>query len=50
MDVHTPGIFVQRVVHAPEVEKRIEKRTVREVTEPIVLAGGGDETLTERVA
>ena len=26
--VHTPGIFVQRVVHVPEVEKRIEKRTV----------------------
>ena len=28
MHVHTPGIFVQRVVHAPGVEKRIEKRTV----------------------
>ena len=28
MRVHTPGIFVQRVVHAPGVEKRIEKRTV----------------------
>jgi 3-oxoacid CoA-transferase subunit A len=27
-EVHTPGIFVQRVVHAPEVDKRIEKRTV----------------------
>ena len=27
-NVHTPGIFVQRVVHAPGVEKRIEKRTV----------------------
>ena len=27
--VHTPGIFVQRVVHTPQVEKRIEKRTVR---------------------
>ncbi|WP_018639348.1 CoA transferase subunit A [Parafrankia elaeagni] len=26
--VHTPGIFVQRVVHAPDTEKRIEKRTV----------------------
>ena len=26
--VHTPGVFVQRVVHAPDVEKRIEKRTV----------------------
>jgi 3-oxoacid CoA-transferase subunit A len=28
MHVHTPGIFVQRVIHAPGVEKRIEKRTV----------------------
>jgi 3-oxoacid CoA-transferase subunit A len=28
MQVHTPGIFVQRVVHVPDVEKRIEKRTV----------------------
>jgi 3-oxoacid CoA-transferase subunit A len=28
MTVHTPGIFVQRVVHAPDVEKRIERRTV----------------------
>jgi 3-oxoacid CoA-transferase subunit A len=28
MHVHTPGIFVQRVVLADHVEKRIEKRTV----------------------
>ena len=27
--VHTPGIFVQRVVHHPHPEKRIEQRTVR---------------------
>jgi 3-oxoacid CoA-transferase subunit A len=26
--VHVPGIFVQRVVVAPQGEKRIEKRTV----------------------
>ncbi|MFD1214067.1 CoA transferase subunit A [Arthrobacter sp. GCM10027362] len=26
--IHTPGIFVQRMVAAPGVEKRIEKRTV----------------------
>jgi hypothetical protein len=26
--VHTPGIYVQRVVQVPGVEKRIEKRTV----------------------
>lgn len=30
MRVHTPGIFVQRVVHAHGVEKRIEKRTMRD--------------------
>ena len=29
MLVHTPGVFVQRVVHTPNVEKRIERRTVR---------------------
>jgi 3-oxoacid CoA-transferase subunit A len=28
MHVHTPGIFVQRVVVAPNVEKRIERKTV----------------------
>ena len=28
MTVHTPGIFVQRVVLVPDVEKRIEKQTV----------------------
>ncbi len=27
MQVHTPGIFVQRVVHTPHTEKRIERRT-----------------------
>ena len=26
--IHTPGIFVQRVVHHPNPEKRIERRTV----------------------
>jgi 3-oxoacid CoA-transferase subunit A len=30
MNVHTPGIFVQRVLHTPDVEKRIERRTVTE--------------------
>jgi len=28
-DVHTPGIFVQRIIHNPSPEKRIEQRTVR---------------------
>jgi 3-oxoacid CoA-transferase subunit A len=27
--IHTPGIFVQRIVHYPSYEKRIEQRTVR---------------------
>jgi 3-oxoacid CoA-transferase subunit A len=27
--IHTPGIFVQRVVNPPSFEKRIEQRTVR---------------------
>ena len=27
--VHTPGIFVQRIVHNPDPEKRIEQRTTR---------------------
>lgn len=28
--IHTPGIYVQRLVHNPRPEKRIEKRTTRE--------------------
>jgi 3-oxoacid CoA-transferase subunit A len=28
--IHTPGIFVQRIVEGRDYEKRIEKRTVRE--------------------
>lgn len=28
-DVHTPGIFVKRIVHGTGYEKRIEKRTTR---------------------
>ncbi|RJG46304.1 CoA transferase subunit A [Mesorhizobium sp. DCY119] len=27
--IHTPGIFVSRIVHVPDPEKRIEQRTVR---------------------
>ena len=30
-DVHLPGVFVQHVVYAPDVEKRIERTTVTEV-------------------
>jgi 3-oxoacid CoA-transferase subunit A len=28
-EIHTPGIFVDRVVHNPAPEKRIEKKTIR---------------------
>jgi 3-oxoacid CoA-transferase subunit A len=42
--VHTPGIFVQRVVHVPGVDKRIEKRTVRAPADPQTPAAAGDET------
>ena len=28
-NIHTPGIFVQRILEGPEYEKRIEERTVR---------------------
>ncbi|CAP41760.1 CoA transferase subunit A [Citrobacter freundii] len=27
--IHTPGIYVRRIVHVPRPEKRIEQRTVR---------------------
>jgi 3-oxoacid CoA-transferase subunit A len=29
-EIHTPGIYVQRLVHNPHPEKRIEKKTTRE--------------------
>jgi 3-oxoacid CoA-transferase subunit A len=36
----TPGIFVQRIVHVPNAEKRIEQRTVRKRAAP---AGTGEK-------
>jgi len=27
--IHTPGIYVKRIVHNPHAEKRIEQRTIR---------------------
>jgi 3-oxoacid CoA-transferase subunit A len=33
--IHTPGIYVQRVVHNPYPSKRIEKRTVRLEGRPV---------------
>ena len=44
MLVHTPGIFVQRVVHVPDATKHIEKRTVRAASAPATPAAAGDET------
>ena len=32
--IHTPGIFVHRIVHNPNPEKRIEQRTVRTMSSP----------------
>ena len=29
-DIHLPGIYVHRIVHNPNPEKRIEKRTITE--------------------
>jgi len=29
-DIHLPGIYVHRIVHNPNPEKRIEKRTISE--------------------
>lgn len=45
MTVHTPGIFVQRVVHVGQVDKPVEKRTVskgrRSAESPSEPASGG---------
>jgi 3-oxoacid CoA-transferase subunit A len=30
-EIHTPGIFVHRLVHNPMPDKRIEKKILREV-------------------
>jgi 3-oxoacid CoA-transferase subunit A len=45
-DVHLPGVFVQHVVHAPGVEKRIEKTTVTEAARVSELAS---EPSTQRL-
>lgn len=41
--IHTPGIFVKRMVHVPNPVKRIEQRTTRKRTEAAVPAGAGEE-------
>ncbi len=40
--IHTPGIFVQRIVHVPNPEKHIEQRTVRQ-RETAGTAAAGEE-------
>ena len=39
--IHTPGIFIGRIIHVPVREKRIEQRTVRKRKEPEAAAGAG---------
>ena len=41
--IHTPGIFVNRLVHVANPAKRIEQRTVRKRTDSAVPAGAGEE-------
>jgi 3-oxoacid CoA-transferase subunit A len=41
--IHTPGIFVNRLVHVANPSKRIEQRTVRKRTDAPVPAGAGEE-------
>jgi 3-oxoacid CoA-transferase subunit A len=41
--IHTPGIFVNRLVHVANPSKRIEQRTVRKRTDAAVPAGAGEE-------
>ena len=40
--IHTPGIFVKRIVHVPNPVKRIEQRTTRKRAEAAP-AGAGEE-------
>ncbi|WP_046864939.1 CoA transferase subunit A [Microvirga massiliensis] len=41
--IHTPGIFVNRLVHVTNPEKRIEQRTTRKRSDAPVAAGAGEE-------
>ncbi|WP_152048315.1 CoA transferase subunit A [Aureimonas psammosilenae] len=41
--IHTPGIFVQRIVHVPSPEKHIEQRTVRKRDAAPAGAAAGEE-------
>jgi 3-oxoacid CoA-transferase subunit A len=40
--IHTPGVYIKRMIHVPNAEKRIEQRTTRErAPEPAAAAAGG---------
>lgn len=41
--IHTPGIYVNRIVHVPDAPKRIEFRTTRKRTDAPTPAGTGEE-------
>jgi 3-oxoacid CoA-transferase subunit A len=41
--IHTPGIFVQRIVEVGSSKKHIEQRTTRKRTDPATPAGTGEE-------
>ena len=41
--IHTPGIFVKRLVHVPNPAKHIEQRTTRKRRDPAIPAGTGEE-------
>jgi 3-oxoacid CoA-transferase subunit A len=41
--IHTPGIFVDRVIQGVGYEKRIEFRTTRQRPEQAAAAAAGDE-------
>jgi 3-oxoacid CoA-transferase subunit A len=38
--IHTPGIYVQRIVHVPGAKKHIEQRTTRKRTAAAAVTGG----------
>ncbi|GEP08215.1 CoA transferase subunit A [Methylobacterium gnaphalii] len=39
--IHTPGIFIKRIIHVPVREKRIEQRTTRKRQDAAPAAAGG---------
>ena len=41
--IMTPGIYVKRIVHVPDHDKKIEQRTTRKRTAPAAPAAAGEE-------